>query len=193
MHIRTLLSFALAVLVSAAAPDAFAQQLLYIHADHLNTPRLVTNGSGTPVWRWDQIEPFGDNLPNEDPDGNSILGHMPLRFPGQYFDKETNLAYNYFRDYDAGIGRYVQSDPIGLSGGLNTYAYARANPINLIDPSGLTSQCSTDARSCIRACAASGQAMASSCAALPPQLRMACLAAAEAWTIACTVICLARY
>ena len=100
----------LPVLLLSLGHQAFAQQLLYIHADHLNTPRLVTNGSGTPVWRWDQIEPFGDNLPNEDPDGNSTLGHMPLRFPGQYFDKETNLHYNMARDYDPGTGRYVQAD-----------------------------------------------------------------------------------
>ena len=136
MYIRILLSLALAVLATGLAPEAFAQQLLYVHADHLNTPRLVTNGSGTPVWRWDQTEPFGDNLPNEDPDGNSILGHMPLRFPGQYFDKETNLHYNYFRDYDPAIGRYVQSDPIGLWGGLNTYLYVEGNPLTTADPTG---------------------------------------------------------
>ena len=137
MHIRMLLSLALAVLVSGLAPAAFAQQLLYIYADHLNTPRLVSNAAGTAVWRWDQIEPFGDNLPNEDPDGNSILGHLPLRFPGQYFDKETNLHYNYFRDYDPVIGRYIQSDPIGLLGGMHLYAYALHNPLRNMDPFGL--------------------------------------------------------
>jgi len=136
MYIRILLSLALAMLVAGIAPAAFAQQLLYIHADHLNTPRLVTSGSGTPVWRWDQTEPFGDNLPNEDPDGNSILGHLPLRFPGQYFDKETGLAYNMARDYDLGLGRYIQSDPIGLMGGLNLYAYVEGNPLGNADPSG---------------------------------------------------------
>ena len=64
----------------------------------------------------------------------SVIGK---RFPGQYRDSETGLHYNYFRDYDPSTGRYVESDPIGLSGGLNTYLYAKANPVRLIDPRGL--------------------------------------------------------
>jgi RHS repeat-associated protein len=88
------------------------------------------------VWRWDQWEPFGDNVADENPGGAGIFD-MPLRFPGQYFDKETNLHYNYYRDYDPGIGRYGESDPIGLKGGLNTYAYVRSNPLSYFDPDGL--------------------------------------------------------
>ncbi len=91
------------------------------------------------MWRWDQGEPFGNDVPNDNPSGAGAFD-FPLRFPGQYFDQETNLAYNYFRDYDPSLGRYVESDPIGLEGGsLSTYVYVQSNPLNNVDPSGLTS------------------------------------------------------
>ncbi len=111
--------------------------LYFVHVDQLNTPRLIADGNQTTVWRWDQVEPFGINVPDEDPDGNSVIFHMPFRFPGQYLDKETNLHYNYFRDYDPGIGRYVQSDPVGLAGGVSAYAYVDSNPLRYTDSSGL--------------------------------------------------------
>lgn len=108
----------------------------FIHADHLNTPRVVANAAGTTVWRWDQVEPFGVNVANEDPDGNSVTFEFPLRFPGQYFDKETGLAQNWHRDYWSEGGRYIQSDPVGLLSGLNTYAYVYSRPIMLFDITG---------------------------------------------------------
>lgn len=75
-------------------------------------------------------------MPDENPSGLGAF-EFPLRFPGQYFDKESNLAYNMVRNYDAALGRYVESDPIGLAGGLNTFSYSSANPLSFVDPSGL--------------------------------------------------------
>ena len=77
---------------------------------------------------------------NEDPDGDGIAVTNNFRFPGQYFDVETGLNYNYFRTYDPVLGRYTQSDPIGLDGGLNTFTYVGGNPVNAIDPLGLRIQ-----------------------------------------------------
>jgi len=107
-----------------------------VHPEHLNTPRLVADSAGAAVWRWDQAEPFGVNVPDENPSGLGAF-EFPLRFPGQYADKETGLHYNYFRDYDPAVGRYVESDPIGLRGGLNTFAYVSLSPLMAIDTSGL--------------------------------------------------------
>jgi len=102
---------------------------------HLDTPRTITDTSGNVVWQYDNTDPFGNNVPNENP---SNLGqfNFNLRFPGQYFDRETGLNYNRFRDYDASTGRYIESDPIGLDGGLNTYAYVAGNPLISSDPTG---------------------------------------------------------
>jgi RHS repeat-associated protein len=111
--------------------------VLYIHTDHLNTPRRITRPADNAiVWRWDS-HPFGDTAANQDPDGDTVAFAYHLRFPGQYFDTETGLHYNYFRDYDAVTGRYIQSDPIGLEGGLNPYLYADADPLLYSDPLGL--------------------------------------------------------
>jgi RHS repeat-associated protein len=97
---------------------------------------VITNTLQQVVWRYESDDPFGNNAPNENPSG---LGNFTcnLRMPGQYYDKETNLQYNDFRDYEPAIGRYVQSDPIGLQGGINTYAYVGSNPLSYVDPDGL--------------------------------------------------------
>ncbi|MCP4492880.1 MAG: hypothetical protein GY820_37095, partial [Gammaproteobacteria bacterium] len=105
--------------------------ITYLHTDHLATPRKATNEAGQVVWEWDS-EAFGNEAPMSY-DGTEVN----LRFPGQVYDVETGLYYNYFRYYDPGTGRYITSDPIGLDGGLNTYAYVEGNPVNFIDPTGL--------------------------------------------------------
>jgi len=104
--------------------------LYYVHTDHLGTPIALTDEAGLVQWQA-SYTPFGKTVVEvNNIDNNS-------RFPGQYFDSETGLHYNYFRDYDPEIGRYIQSDPIGLNGGINTYGYVAQNPINLVDPDGL--------------------------------------------------------
>ncbi len=110
--------------------------ITYLHTDHLNTPRLATDANHTVVWQW-QSDAFGVGLPDEDPDGDGTLTTLNLRFAGQYFDAESGLHYNVHRYYNPETGRYTQSDPIGLMGGVNTYAYAMANPVANTDPWGL--------------------------------------------------------
>jgi RHS repeat-associated protein len=105
-----------------------------IHTDHLDTPRVVLDKNGAVRWRW-LAEPFGTTAPETNPSSLGAFA-LNLRFPGQYFDSESGLAYNYFRDYDSTTGRYVQSDPIGLAGGINTYTYVEGNPLQYIDPLG---------------------------------------------------------
>ena len=126
-----------AVQVAVTVQASQAQQgIYYVDSDQLNTPRIITRGTDNQiVWQWDNADAFGNNLPNENPSGVGTFTYNP-RFPGQYYDKETGLFYNMNRDYDPGTGRYVESDPIGLKGGINTYAYVGGNPISRIDPDG---------------------------------------------------------
>ncbi len=74
----------------------------YIHTDHLGSPRVISNGN-TPIWRWDS-DPFGSTGPDEDPDGDMAVFTYNLRYPGQYWDAETGLHYNYFLDIIANDG-----------------------------------------------------------------------------------------
>ena len=118
---------------------ANGNQLHYIQPDHLGTPRVVVEVMrNVPVWRWDMKgEAFGNTVPNQDPDSDATAFVLDMRFPGQRFDAASGLNYNYFRDYDPSTGRYVESDPIGLMGGINTYAYVRGRPLGLSDRLGL--------------------------------------------------------
>ncbi|MDB5840068.1 MAG: putative deoxyribonuclease RhsC, partial [Herminiimonas sp.] len=88
------------------------------------------------VWRWDNGDPFGVAAPDQNPSGLGVFEYN-LRFPGQIAGKETYLVQNGARDYDAMVGRYVQSDPIGLEGGINTYSYVNNQPTRYTDPFGL--------------------------------------------------------
>ena len=91
----------------------------------------MTDGSGVVVWSAD-YKPFGEATITVSTITNN------LRFPGQYFDAETGTLYNYFRDYNPAIGRYIESDPLGIRGGMNHLnVYADNNPINFTDPDGL--------------------------------------------------------
>ncbi len=102
----------------------------YYHNDHLGTPQLLTDQDQNVVWAG-HYSPFGEvTIATETVENN-------LRFAGQYFDNESGLHYNYFRFYDPSLGRYITSDPIGLEGGLNTYAYVLGNPLSFTDPLGL--------------------------------------------------------
>jgi RHS repeat-associated protein len=116
--------------------------LHYIEADALGTPRVVIEpnrgAQGTVVWQWDLTRgPFGEDRPNDDPDGDGNAFVLDMRFPGQQYDSATGFNYNYFRDYDPSTGRYTQSDPIGLLGGINTYSYVGGNPLQETDRLGL--------------------------------------------------------
>ncbi len=122
-----------------------------VHADHLGTPRLITDEANKPVWQW-PYSAFGNNTPTGvlqvTPNPKQAITNQPvllkaskpiemnLRFPGQYFDAETGLFYNWMREYCARCGRYVQSDQIGLDGGPNRFAYASGNPMTYVDPKG---------------------------------------------------------
>jgi RHS repeat-associated protein len=123
--------------VATLRPNGAGVDVFYVHTDHLNTPRRVSRAAdNTIVWRWDS-DPFGAAPANQDPDGDATPFVYNLRFPGQYYDGESGLSYNYFRDYDPATGRYLESDPIGLDGGINTYAYVGSAPTMWVDPDGL--------------------------------------------------------
>ena len=107
--------------VATARGTGINTQLYLIEVDHLNAPTRIRNQIDQVVWSWDKREAFGYHAPNEDEDGDGSYFEFNLRFPGQWFDKETGLFHNGFRDYNPSTGRYMQSDPLGLEAGFNTY------------------------------------------------------------------------
>ena len=132
--------------------DTANEALYFVQNDHLGTPQQITDASEQVVWSADYA-PFGEATILV----NSIESNT--RFPGQYQDDETGLHYNYFRTYDPSIGRYTQSDPIGLGGGINRYGYAYADPVQIADRFGLSPlerarffSCAADANVSVRDC-----------------------------------------
>src|ERR1041385_5077981 len=148
-----------ATLTSASAP------MFFVHVDHLSTPRMIADATGAALWRHDNTEPFGSSVPDENPSGQGTF-EFPLRFPGQYADRETSLTYNMERDYAADRGSYVEADPIGVAIYKNTalkilgargisqpelavtlysgqprynqlYSYVGNSPTSFVDPRGL--------------------------------------------------------
>lgn len=122
--------------VATLQPSGSSVAINYVHTNHLNTPTKVTRASdNTLEWRIDQ-DPFGTASPNQNPGGLGTFVYN-LRFPGQLYMAETGLNYNYLRDFDPQVGRYGESDPAGLAGGINTYTYAASDPVDYADPLGL--------------------------------------------------------
>ena len=112
-----------------AMEDAANQDWFYVHNDHLGTPKQVTDTAAQLVWQ-SEASAFGET----DEQGEIAFA---FRFPGQMEDGVTGYFYNYFRDYDASLGRYIQSDPIGLMGGVNTFVYVNSSPPSGSDYYGL--------------------------------------------------------
>jgi len=111
-------------------PRGYLQDgVYYIHTDHLGTPRRLADENGAIVWSWES-DPFGES---------KAVGsvELNLRFAGQYFDNETSTHYNINRDYNPKTGRYIESDPIGFDGGVNSYGYVAGNPLGAVDEMGL--------------------------------------------------------
>ncbi len=166
-----------------------------VHSDHLNTPRKLTRANSSVVWQW-AYSAFGDAPPTLAADryvnpltttnaGTTSIPRIEfnLRYPGQVFDKESNLSDNYFRSYRASDGRYTQSDPIGLDGGWNRFSYVDANPLSFVDPKGLMS-----------AATSTGATGGSNLSTPPPTEPLLCFNDCAKERQACTAICTrARY
>lgn len=120
--------------IATLQPNGSSVAIYDVHTDHLGTPRKITRPSDNGLmWRWDP-DTFGTAAPS--PTGLGTFNYN-LRFSGQYSLIESGLYYNYFRTYDPRMGRYLESDPIGMYGGTNPYVYVLGNPLHNRDPMGL--------------------------------------------------------
>ncbi|WP_370978289.1 RHS repeat domain-containing protein [Agaribacterium sp. ZY112] len=115
-------------------------KLLFVHSDHLGTPQVLTDENQTVVWQVESQTPFGEVDINEDPDGDGQLVELNTRFPGQYFDEETGMNYNYYRTYDPSLGRYIQSDPIGILRDYSDPALKVAIQVGVVEETGFANE-----------------------------------------------------
>jgi RHS repeat-associated protein len=115
----------------ASAQNSSSRTYHYLHNDHLSTPQVASDAAGRSSWQA-LSESFGNTLERSD-----NRTRMNLRFAGQYYDEEAETHFNYYRDYSPAVGRYLQSDPSSLDGGINGFNYANLNPSSYIDNNGL--------------------------------------------------------
>ncbi|WCM94848.1 DUF6531 domain-containing protein [Acidovorax sp. NCPPB 2350] len=175
-------------LPTATGPMPVAAQIngrLYaIDADHLNTPRRLTNAQGQVVWQW-LITGFGEANPTTGATGYAQSGEagvrsygeavrFDLRYPGQVWDGETGLSYNLHRYYDRESGRYIQADPIGLGGGWNRFGYVGGSPLSYTDPRGLMGQGGEAGRTTQPALSSNAASCAVVCVGIPGYPNVTC-------------------
>ncbi|HDS1598452.1 TPA: RHS repeat protein [Stenotrophomonas maltophilia] len=134
-------------------------ELAYVQPDHLGTPRVVIDPvRNVAIWEWsNKSEVFGNQIPSADPDGDGVAFELGLRFPGQQATDASGLFYNYQREYDPTVGRYSQSDPLGLAPSISSYSYIDSSPLMFYDPLGLEKR---------QQCLAIGEYAGAACGAL---------------------------
>jgi RHS repeat-associated protein len=126
----------LPVAVALDGPLDTSSTLFRIYAGHLAEPRTITNASQQLRWTWSMSDAFGNTAANDNASGLGAFTYN-LRWPGQTYDAESGNSYNMNRDYEPVSGRYLQSDPLGLRGGTNTFAYVGGDVANFVDRKGL--------------------------------------------------------